>query len=517
MSFEIHSEADLEAAAAAAIAGGRARARLRRSLEVGHDPLAAALASLRDPETRRANGAIYTPLAVVEAMVSRAVELCGAAPGQIVDPGAGTGRFLLAAARAFPRAELVGVEIDPLAATCARANLAAAGLANRARIEVCDFRRVELGGRGPRLFIGNPPYVRHHQISAADKTWLSERAAALGVRSSALAGLHIHFVAAIAALSEPGDAGVLITAAEWLDAGYGAAARELFAGRLGLVDLAIFDADAPVFADAMTTACVSTFAVGHRVPVTARRVRRAADLLAGPGRAVDRSELAGDRWSGLPEPPAARAVGSVELGVSFRVHRGQATGANSVWIAGDDTPPLPGRFLVPAITRASELFAAGPVLDSVDHLRRVIALPPDLDELDPAERVQVDAFLEWAAGRGADQSYLARHRNPWWSVKLKVPAPILATYMARRPPAFVRNLAGARHLNIAHGIYPTAPCSDEALDGLARALRAQTTTADGRTYAGGLVKFEPRDMERLLVPALDALARFPDAGAARPS
>jgi hypothetical protein len=42
--------------------------------------------------------------------------------------------------------------------------------------------------------------------------------------------------------------------------------------------------------------------------------------------------------------------------------------------------------------------------------------------------------------------------------------------------------------------------SDAALDGLARHLSRQTTTADGRTYAGGLTKFEPGEMERLLVP-----------------
>jgi hypothetical protein len=73
--------------------------------------------------------------------------------------------------------------------------------------------------------------------------------------------------------------------------------------------------------------------------------------------------------------------------------------------------------------------------------------------------------------------------------------------MARRPPAFVRNLAGARHINIAHGLYPRAPMTDAALDALARYLGRATSVNDGRTYAGGLTKFEPREMERLLVPA----------------
>lgn len=37
---------------------------------------------------------------------------------------------------------------------------------------------------------------------------------------------------------------------------------------------------------------------------------------------------------------------------------------------------------------------------------------------------------------------------------LKEPAPVLCTYMARRPPQFTLNLCGARHINIAHGLYP---------------------------------------------------------------
>ena len=85
------------------------------------------------------------------------------------------------------------------------------------------------------------------------------------------------------------------------------------------------------------------------------------------------------------------------------------------------------------------------------------------------------------------------------------PAPILATYMARRTPAFVRNIADARHLNIAHGLYPMTPLPDSALDRLASALRKSASTDLGRTYAGGLVKFEPREMERIPVPSLDRL------------
>ena len=40
---------------------------------------------------------------------------------------------------------------------------------------------------------------------------------------------------------------------------------------------------------------------------------------------------------------------------------------------------------------------------------------------------------------------------------------------------------------------------------LAESLRTMTVVGGGRTYAGGLTKFEPREMERLLVPDLPVL------------
>jgi adenine-specific DNA-methyltransferase len=237
--------------------------------------------------------------------------------------------------------------------------------------------------------------------------------------------------------------------------------------------------------------------------VRLRRVRTAAALapLEG-GRAVPRERLAREaRWTPLVRAPKARPAGLVELGELCRVHRGQVTGANAVWIAGVHSEGLPRALLFKSVTRARELFAAGDALREVAGLKCVIDLPSELDDLDASARRAVERFLRAARSLGADRGFVARNRRAWWAVGLREPAPILATYMARRPPAFVRNLAGARHINIAHGLYPREPMSAAALDALARYLATATTLAEGRTYAGGLTKFEPREMERLLVPA----------------
>lgn len=161
--------------------------------------------------------------------------------------------------------------------------------------------------------------------------------------------------------------------------------------------------------------------------------------------------------------------------------------------------------LFPAVTRARELFDAGDELTDPEQLHLIVDLPADLDVLDAADRKLVDRFLRAAKQAGTADGYLARHRKVWWSLGLRAAAPVLATYMARRPPAFVRNRAAARHLNIAHGLYPRQPLDDLILDRLAGFLRTSVTLDQGRTYAGGLTKFEPREMERLPVPTPDLL------------
>ena len=473
------------------------------SVRAGGDPLGEALMRLRPPDRRRSLGATYTPAEIVSAMVGWAA---GRTPDRVVDPGTGSARFLTAAGRALPEASLVGVEIDPLAALLARANLTAAGFDDRSRIVVHDYRTADLGeGTGATAYLGNPPYVRHHQIAPSDKAWLARRAADLGLKASGLAGLHVHFLLATAMHARPGDVGAFVTSAEWLEVNYGSLPRELVAGELGGVSIHVIDPEAVPFNGMATTAAVTCFEVGTVTPaIRVKRVKAPSGLgaLEG-GQRFSREHLrTAPRWSfllnGAPKPPE----GWVELGELCRVHRGAVTGANSTWITDANDPALPPGVLFASITKARELFKADDsVLSNASGLRAVVDLPADLDEFDEDDRACIDRFLRAAQRRGVHAGYIARNRNPWWSVGLRPPAPILATYMARRPPAFVRNLAGVRNVNVAHGIYPREPMEPAALDALVASLRAAAPTAVGRTYAGGLVKFEPSEMSRIPVPS----------------
>jgi hypothetical protein len=507
------SEAEAELAKGSAPVPRAVANAARQRIESGSDPLGEALCALRTPEQRRPRGATYTPGSIVEAMLAWAATTRRPF-ARIVDPGVGSARFLVAAGRRFRTASLVGVELDPLAALLARAHLAAAGMENRAEVLVEDFRDfVPPDVEGRTLWIGNPPYVRHHLIEPPWKRWFADTAMSSGFSASQLAGLHVHFFLATACKARPGDAGAFITAAEWLDVNYGRLVRDLFLGPLGGRSITMVEPTARPFPDAATTATISCFDLGARP--SSIRVRRVASLDdlgdLGEGRPVRRQHLeTANRWTPLTRARRKTPDGFVELGELCRVHRGQVTGANKVWIAGQHSAGLPGSVLFPSVTRARELFGARGVLADASPLRRVIDLPADLDTLGRDQRQAVESFIEVARRLGADKGFIAQNRKAWWSVGLREPAPILATYMARRPPAFVRNKADARHINIAHGIYPREPLSDVALATLADHLARTVELGSGRTYAGGLTKFEPREMERLLVPDLPAL----DAGRA---
>lgn len=475
----------------------------------GLDPLGEAYTRLLTPQERRPLGQTYTPDEIVEAMVTWAQDQ--GSPSRVVDPGAGSGRYLLAAARAFPDATLVGADIDPLSTLMLRANIAAAGLAARADVVLGDYRALEL----PRidkstLYIGNPPYVRHHQIAPKWKDWLTATAKRRGLKASGLAGLHVHFFLATAEHGRSGDYGAFITSAEWLDVNYGSLVRQLLLDGLGGESLHVLDPKAAPFADATTTGAITCFKLGTKPKsMTVRRVERVEDLgRLDDGHAVARQRLVeANRWSVLTRVTPKLPEGHIELGDLCRVHRGAVTGANKVWVHRSGEVDLPESVLFASVTKARELFGAGDRLAMADSLRHVIDLPVDLDILDQSERKQVDRFLRAAKKLKVHQGYVASNRKAWWSVGLREAAPVLATYMARRPPAFVRNDIGARHINIAHGLYPRQALDTTTLDNLAAHLRSAVTLAQGRVYAGGLTKFEPKEMERLPIPSLESLSR----------
>lgn len=477
------------------------------------DALGVAFCKENSPQSRRPEGITLTPQFIVEQMLEEVVRR-NPDVQRIVDCGAGTGRFSIAAAKAFPNAQIVAVEYNAKLAALLQENLALSGIADRVTIVMQDFRDLVLQPiAGRTLYIGNPPYVRHHEISPAWKSWYQKSMKAMSVKASQLAGLHLHFFAKAIACSCPGDLVFFITAAEWLETKYGRSLRELILAKASKSEITVVDARVPIFEDAMTTSTLTLLEVGKpKDTVAIRQVETLAALQHPKGFArFDTSACQrAERWTDLLRPPY-EVIGlsdSIQLGDVLSVHRGQVTGMNSVWVSGAYQGPLPNSVCFAAVTCAKDLLSLPTArLENANALRRVIDLPAHLLDLDKIEQLEVNEFLMWAKSRSAHTGYIASHRKPWYRVGLRAPAPIVMTYMARRPPRFVRNVCGARLINVAHGLYPKVPIPDDMLDLLVDWLNSNVSTNSGRTYAGGLIKFEPGEVMRLRIPRLESLVK----------
>lgn len=482
---------------------------VKTAIKSGTDPLGTAYCIIKLPDQRRESGQTFTPIEAVIGMFKWATARGEVA--RIVDPGAGSGRYVLAGLRRIPGALGVASEMDPLLALLLRANANVLGVQDRLTIHLGDFRSLTLEPiEGRTLFIGNPPYVRHHDITPIWKDWYSQSLKKLGHASSQLAGLHLHFFLKTLSLSRPGDLGCFITASEWLDVNYGQSLRDLMTNGLGGKAVFVVSPRIPVFGDALVTACITCFEPGREDDAIEFKnidnIEQLSDLSGG--HFVNRLTAKAEKSWGvlLRNHEIVQPEGFIDLGQLFKVSRGQVTGKNSVWVASSNRFGLPDEFLVPSITEATDIIRAPNArIENLASLRRVIDLPAILDNLSDDHQRAIREFLLWARSEKADQGYIAQHRTPWWRVNMKEAPPIVVTYMGRRPPVFAINTAGARLINVAHGLYPKIQISPSSTANLVNWLNNNVSQDSGRVYAGGLTKFEPSEIMRLKVPSVEML------------
>ncbi len=434
------------------------------------------LGDLEDGE-RYQQGAYYTPKDVVDRMCR---DLLVKSPETIVDAGCGSGRFGHRLRELGFAGRLICIDRNPRACVATRQRLRKwAHLptqvvhANFLTWEPPTFDRVG--------FIGNPPYCRHHDIAPEDKREAKSLAAAQGLSWSGLAGLHALFVLKMASLCKTGDAGVLILPSEWLVTGYGASLRQVLSTTLGLESLEVFSPDDPVFAGVLTTACIAQWQVGAHSPVCFTR--------DGTEEFVPRAALGTAPWR--PSVPEAAGVRLADL---VTVKRGIATGANHFFVIDDETRTTWSLHSVtrPVLHRAKQV-QSNPRVAREHATKWLVLIPPDTN--DPKHL----AYLEHGRAQGLHQRYLCRHRHPWWKMPTRRAPDIVVTYMTRTGMKAAVNRDGLPIVNVFLGLHFLHPPKNGLAERIVDWLNAHTPTG-GRTYAGGLQKFEPSELAELRIP-----------------
>jgi hypothetical protein len=377
-------------------------------------------------------------------------------------------------------------------------------------------------GSLPNLILTNPPYVRHHHLSAEDKGKFQRLASQVSDGSvSGLSGLYTYFVfAAHQWLAEGGIAAWLIPS-EFMDVNYGESLRRYLSHQVSLLHIHRFEPSDVQFADALVSSTVvilrrrkpsdnDEVVVSHGGHISAPHHSRKIAVAALRGN---------PKWSRIfNEGESLKAPSSENpLSLLFTIKRGIATGANNFFILprrefaerGIDEcfvkPILPPARLVSEVIDAD---GAGFPL-----VREQLAV---IDTDMPIGRIREECpglwrYLQEGRRRGIDKAYLLGKRSPWYRQEQRPPAPFLCTYMGRKKEngktfRFFWNRSRATAANTYLMLYPMGGLKSrlDADPNLARHvlellnnLEPTTLRDQGRVYGGGLFKMEPRELGRV--------------------
>lgn len=473
---------------------------------------------------RKARGAFFTPAELCRYLASWAIRSAGDA---VLEPSCGEAAFLAAAAERMsalgPGPGLLhGVDVHPASAREARRILAGTG--HRTTVRVADFFTLPPQPRFDAV-IGNPPFVRYQDFTGEARARSREAALRAGVNLTRLASSWAAFTVHSALFLKPGGRLALVLPAELLSVNYAAQVRQFLMRRFGQVRLVLFTER--VFPGVLEeVVLLLAEGAGGTDHCELQQVRGVAELVGPTGGQVSTWRPGGDdgKWTSALLPGPARDVVEAVAG-----HPGAATLQG--W----------GETTLGAVTGNNRYFAMSPEqvrgagLDperdlvrlsppGSRHLRGLALTPAAWAGLGEAGRATwlfrppgepSGAGREYiAAGErtGVPSAYKCRVRSPWWRVPLAAPADLLLTYMNADTPRVCTNRAGVHHLNSVHGVYLRAGLRRLGADLLPLAclnsltlLGAETV---GRAYGGGMLKIEPREADRLPVPAPGLVRRL---------
>lgn len=470
-------------------------------------------------EAVRTKGQVWTPPWVADAM---AMLLRSKLTGEILDPAVGPGALIASCKRLSTSAlKVTAYEIDESVLALDH---------TETEFAKSDFSRTILNSflehqddKKYSAIIANPPYLRHHKISADLKTRCKEIVQeVLGISIDARAGLHVYFlVQALSKLEENGKLVFLVPA-------------DTFEG---------------VFAEKLWTAISAKFRIDGVLTLS-------DEVSAFPG--VDtnavivaisncqpRKEMIWARWEGLKPQDFSSAVetafnddfigaGNLGLncslvpieeaisrgftrsqseerveGVPFidlaKVVRGIATGDNDFFVFTKKRIQelgLKDENFVRTIMRVRDLPSSGlntadlENLDAIDRPTYLLSIDANTNIYPNLER-----YLRAGEESGLSKRALVSARKHWYFMEKREPVPILFAYLGRRNVRFIKVEAPIQPLT---GFLCVYPHKNISVDTLVAALNHPTTINElskvGKSYGNGAIKVEPGGLRKLIVP-----------------
>ena len=208
-------------------------------------------------------------------------------------------------------------------------------------------------------------------------------------------------------------------------------------------------------------------------------------------------------WTRIKRQAGVRSVASLAT-----VTNGYVTGDNDFFHrsrAAAEADGYPATWLVPVARSSRSLrgleFSLGDVAQLEEHGVAHHLVAPREDLFLAAEPAALHRFQSEGERRGTPERFKCRSRSPWWLVPGLQRADVLVSYMSGAYPRAAENRAGAFFTNSIHGLRLRDGASPTLLAlALHSSLSLLSLEIEGRSYGGGILKIEPRELDRVLVP-----------------
>ncbi len=475
---------------------------------------------------RKARGAFFTPNAMSRFIANWALR---ARSDIVLEPSAGEASFLiqagarlkaLGADRSHFSSALNGVELHAASAAEAKTLLGNAGFDSN--VQSGDFFDVEPDARYDAV-IGNPPYVRYHEFAGVARAKGMRAALTQGVRLTGLSSAWAPFTVHAARFLKPGGRLGLVLPAELLTVNYAAQVRRFLLERFARVRLVMFEE--LVFPGVLEEVVLLLAEGEGPAPSGSFEVFQAQNLEA----LEEAAETATWTWF-TPEKdgkwtPALLASAALEAqsalsdGEGFETlatwgstYLGVVTGNNAFFTLTSAQVRALGlkkrellRISPPGSRHLRGLTFTDSAWEELADESAVYLFAPDVEKRSP----EAQAYVKAGESMRVHTGYKCRMRSPWWRVPLVNVPDIFLTYMDHERPRAVTNATRALHLNSLYGISLRADRRKIGCDLLPLAMLNTATLLGaemvGRAYGGGLLKLEPREADKLLVPSLATL------------